>query len=123
MTLGPPWAGDVQFMALLPACAPSSVYSYQMNASWRNYFCKSVKHLKDSHSNKKRGREGGRDGEIEREKDWGSRGVLNLYHHKLRFLLLLPGIVFGDNVSPPENECIKTIFRKCQWYRGGCDGG
>ena len=59
MTLGPPWAGvsqagDVQFMALLPARAPSSAYSYGMNASWRNYFCKSVKHLKDGHSNKKR---------------------------------------------------------------------
>lgn len=86
MTLGPPWAGvsqagDVQFMALLPAGAPSSAYSYRMDASWRNYFCKSVKHLRDNHSNKKR--EGGKDGEI--EKDQESLGVLNIYHQELCF--------------------------------------
>lgn len=54
MTSGPPqagasWAGEAQFMVLLPACVLSSVYSYGVNSSCRNYFYKSVKHLKDSH--------------------------------------------------------------------------
>ena len=54
MTSGPPqagasWAGKAQFMVLLPACVLSSVYSYGVNSSCRNYFYKSVKHLKDSH--------------------------------------------------------------------------
>ena len=74
MTSGPPqagasWGGEAQFMVLLPACVLSSVYSYGVNSSCRNYFYKSVKHLKDSHFQlKKRGGGGGggcifRDGE------------------------------------------------------------
>ena len=78
MTSGPPQAGasragEAQFMVLLPACVLASAYSYGRNSSWRNYFYKSVKHLKDSHfqwGKKKKGRGGGyifRDGEREKE--------------------------------------------------------
>lgn len=67
MTLSPPcagasWAGNVQFMVLLPVCTLSSACSYKMSSSRRNYFYKSVKHLKDSHSNKKREGEEKREG-------------------------------------------------------------
>lgn len=59
MTSGPPqagasWAGKAQFMVLLPAGVLSSVYSYGMNSSWRNYFYKFVKQLKDSHFRRRR---------------------------------------------------------------------
>lgn len=59
MTSGPPqagasWAGEAQFMVLLPAWVLSSVYSYGMNSSWRNYFYKSVKQLKDGHFRRRR---------------------------------------------------------------------
>lgn len=78
MTSGPPQAGasragEAQFMVLLPAWVLASVYSYGRNSSWRNYFYKSVKHLKDSHfqwEKKKKGGGGGyifRDGEREKE--------------------------------------------------------
>lgn len=89
MTSGPPQtgasrAGEAQFMVLLPACVLASAYSYGRNSSWRNYFYKSVKHLKDSHfqwgkkkkeeeevisleTEKERKRERGKEGETEIE--------------------------------------------------------
>lgn len=90
MTSGPPQAGasragEAQFMVLLPAWVLASVYSYGRNSSWRNYFYKPVKHLKDSHfqwekkkkkeeeevisleTEKERKRERGKEGETEIE--------------------------------------------------------
>lgn len=54
MAPGPPWAGNVQFMVLPPACAFSSARFFGASSSWRGYLYRSVRHLKDSHSDQKR---------------------------------------------------------------------